>query len=276
MNNWPRGEQMNREPMKTRKSTPEERIAAGANEFAFRLSAALADKAGDENMVCSPFSVWLPLAALINAAGEKERPKLLSALNAVGISEVDINETVKGMLYDLTGQREKEYNEKAGLPYHETLRIANIILARNDVTLKTGFGEILSDSFNGHARSIDFSSSEAIDAINNIVSEITEGHISEIVQGFDPTTVAALACAMYFSDRWGWEFEVDRKNLFFSPDGETEAVFIKRSGDEQTYFEDEKVQAISLDFLSGRQWGRFSLSWETMGTVLFVLQWQYL
>ncbi|MDR3139655.1 MAG: serpin family protein, partial [Treponema sp.] len=39
----------------------------GANDFAFRLGAALAEQTGPKNLVCSPLSVWLPLAALVNA-----------------------------------------------------------------------------------------------------------------------------------------------------------------------------------------------------------------
>jgi len=42
-------------------------VAGGANDFAFRLGAALLKDLGDSNFVCSPYSVWLPLAALVNA-----------------------------------------------------------------------------------------------------------------------------------------------------------------------------------------------------------------
>ena len=43
-------------------------VAYGANDFAFKLSAALVKNVNDESFVCSPYSVWLPLAALVNAA----------------------------------------------------------------------------------------------------------------------------------------------------------------------------------------------------------------
>jgi len=230
---------------------PEEIVADKANRFAFRLSRALAEDSGDENMVCSPYSVWLPLAALLNATNSWAKPRLLAALSAAGISEDEINVGVKRILYDLTRQREKEYHEETGYPCHETLRIANLILAGKDVTLKKEFAHILSECFKGRAMHVDFSSREAVERINHWVSETTGGHISDIVSGFAPMTVAAFASAMYFSDRWKWELKVDRKKVFYSPSGEEETVFIKRMGDGQIYYEDEKSQTILLEFLTG-------------------------
>ncbi|MDR1029404.1 MAG: serpin family protein, partial [Treponema sp.] len=83
-------------------------VSRGANDFAFRLSAALAEQAGTENLVCSPLSVWIPLAALVNATEVQYKAGLLTALGLPGLGETAINNGVSGMLYDLTRQREKE------------------------------------------------------------------------------------------------------------------------------------------------------------------------
>ena len=77
-------------------------VASGANEFAFALTSALLNKSGDINFVCSPFSAWLPLAALVNATDEKHRPALQLALGAAGVSADEINEAASRMLYDMT------------------------------------------------------------------------------------------------------------------------------------------------------------------------------
>ena len=45
-----------------------EDIADGANAFAFKLGAELTKKNGDGNLIFSPFSAWVPLAALLGAA----------------------------------------------------------------------------------------------------------------------------------------------------------------------------------------------------------------
>jgi len=91
---------------------------------------------------------------------------------------------------------------------------------------------------------------EAVDAVNNWASEKTDGLISDIVQEFDPRTVAALANSVYFSGKWSWKFNADKtvEDVFYSPSGESRAFYMLREGDNQAYYEDERVQAISMSF----------------------------
>ena len=112
------------------------KAASGANDFAFRLSAELAKNVSDESFVCSPYSVWLPLAALVNATNSQNREALLTALGATGISEEDINKAASRMLYDLTKERDKAFAKEYNEQYHNPLRIANAIFVSNNVTLR--------------------------------------------------------------------------------------------------------------------------------------------
>ena len=228
-------------------------VAGGANDFAFQLSAALAERVGNDNFVCSPYSVWIPLAALVNAADDGSKDSLLSALNASGISEEDINNAASRMLYDLTKQRDKKYAEEYNESYHDPLKIANAIFVGNDATLKKEFAQAFMDFYRGNAMNVDFSSDEAVDAVNEWASENTEGLISNIIQEFDPDTIAAIANAIYFSDRWDREFNPENtaEDIFHSPAGDTTAFFMLREGDNQTYYEDNKVQAMPLRFKTG-------------------------
>ena len=228
-------------------------VAAGANDFAFQLSAALAGTSGDENLVCSPYSVWIPLAALVSATDEPYRAELLDALNASGISDTDINNASSRMLYDLTKQRQKNSVNSDFYPYHNPLQIANAIFVDHNVTLKKDFARNFADYFRGTAMNVDFGSDDAVVAVNQWASDHTEGLITEIVQNFDANTVAALANAIYFSNRWDREFDVNQttEDIFYSPAGDTKAYYMRREGDEQIYYEDDKVQAISLNFKTG-------------------------
>jgi len=235
---------------------PDDRIrsvAGGANDFAFQLSGLLAENAGNENFVCSPYSVWIPLTALVNATDAQSKDSLLSALNASGISEEDINNAASRMLYDLTKQQDKKFAEEYDEEYHDPLKIANAIFVGNDVTLKEGFAQDFMDFYRGSAMNVDFRSSKAVDAVNQWASENTDGLITHIIQEFDPDTVAAIANAIYFSDRWDWEFNLENtvEDIFYSPNGETKAFYMLREGDSQTYYEDDKVQAMPLRFKTG-------------------------
>jgi len=227
--------------------------ARGANEFAFRLSAALIEKSGNGNFVCSPYSVWMPLAALLNATGEEYKESLRAAINSAGISEADINRAASRMLYSLTKQRENELAEEYGEPMIDPLKIANAIFVDKDMTLNKGFAQTFMDYYRGSVMNVDFASEEAVAAVNKWASDNTEGLITDIVGSFEPDTVATLANAIYFSDRWSWEFNPDEttEGVFHSPGGALNAFFMLREGDNQLYYEDENIQATCLQFKTG-------------------------
>jgi serpin B len=224
------------------------KAATGANDFAFRLSATLVKNAGNGNFVCSPYSAWIPLAALVNATDAQNKAALLTALGASGITEADINRASSRMLYSLTNLQNKEYKE-----YYNPLKIANAIFVGKNVTLKKDFAQTFMDYYRGNSINVDFSSRDAVDAVNRWASENTNGLIKNLIQKFDPLTVAAIANAIYFSDRWSWEFDSGqtKEGLFHAPGLDTTASFMLRSGDAQTYYEDSKVQAMPLRFKTG-------------------------
>ena len=222
--------------------------AKGANDFAFRLSAALLKSVGDENFVCSPYSAWLPLAALVNATDEAHKPALLSALGASGITAEDMNLASSRMLYDLTKQQSRDYDN-----YYNPLKIVNAIFVDQNARLKRDFAQTFADYYRGTAINVDFKSPDAVAAVNQWASNNTDGLITDIIQKFDPDTVAAVANAVYFYDGWHWEFDAryTKGDTFHAPGGDTTAMFMVREGDEQPYYEDENVQAMPLYFKAG-------------------------
>ena len=233
-------------PTKTQRfSTP----AASANDFAFRLSKVLLQNNGKQNFVSSPYSVWLPLAALVNATDAANKPALLAALSASGFSEKQLNDAAATMLHNLTGAGAREYEPE----YPNPLCIANAIFVDKKYTLNQSFKKTFADSYQGSFQSVDFLSPSAVKTINDWASKNTDGLIKNIVREFDPLTVAAIANAIYFSDRWSWEFDPSqtKKGTFHGTSGDTDAQFMLREGDKQTYYEDEKIQAMPLQFKTG-------------------------
>ena len=214
--------------------------AEGADDFAFRLSRALLQNAGKGNFVSSPLSVWLPLAALVNGTDAAHMPALLDALGAAGFTGQDIN-AAAALLLRGAGER------------NNPLQIANAIFVGKDQKLNKNFKRIFEESFQGSAQSVDFASPSAVKTVNNWARKHTDGLIKEIIQEFDPDTVAAIANAIYFSDRWSWEFNADltEKDTFHGAQGETQAFFMLREGEGQPYYEDGRLQATSLEFMTG-------------------------
>jgi len=224
--------------------------AAAANDFAFRLTKALLNTSGKKNFISSPFSVWLPLAALVNATDAANKPALLNALGAAGFSEKELNEAAAQMIFALTNEWQKAVQDAN---YYNPLQIANAVFVGENLSLKRAFESVFAESFKGSVLPVDFASPDAVTAVNDWASKNTEGLIKEIVQEFDPQTVAAIANAIYFSDRWQWEFDPQdtKKDTFHGSEGNTKAFFMLRKGDEQIYFEDDKLQAMPLEFKTG-------------------------
>jgi serpin B len=213
-------------------------IARGANDFAFRFAAALApQESGAENFVCSPYSIWLPLAALVNAAEESKKAALVSTLGAAGMSSDDINTASSRMLYDLTKER-------------DPLKMANAIFVSRNETLQDTFVQTFMDFYRGASIKVDFTSENAVAAVNKWASDNTEGLIDSVVSRFEPDTVAAIANAIYYSARWSREFDPKQtvEDVFHARGGDTKAFYMLRGGAALPYYEDDTVQAMPLSF----------------------------
>ena len=223
--------------------------AVGANDFAFRLGCALLAKNGNKNFVSSPYSVWLPLAALVNATNSSQKPVLLNALGAAGFSEKELNDATAQALYSLTDQRKKELGSTY---FHNPLHIANAIFVDKSATLNQNFKKIFAESYLGSAQTVSFSSPDALKTINDWAEKNTGGLIKNILDTISPDAVAVIANAIYFSDRWEKEFnsEQTEQGKFNGTNGKTDAHFMLREGS-GSYYEDEKLQAMPLTFQTG-------------------------
>jgi len=231
-------------PRSIGEDTSMNQVANGVNDFAFRLGAALLEEE-QENFVFSPYSVWLPLAALLNATDETYQEELLAALGASGIDLADVNQAASRMLFDLTNERDQEAKNP--------LRIANAIFVDHNMSLRGQFAQDFMDFYRGSVFNVDFTSRDAVDIVNRWANDQTEGRITDIIEEFDPDAVAAIANAIYFSDSWSWEFNINNtiQDIFYGPKEETEAEFMVRRGQNQLYFENDTLQATRLGFQTG-------------------------
>ncbi|MCL2363840.1 MAG: serpin family protein [Defluviitaleaceae bacterium] len=229
-----------------------ELAARGANDFAFRLGALFAAEIGHDNFVFSPYSVWMPLAALLNATDAAFQVELMEALGVVGIAVEDVNRASSRMMYDLTrvAYRRQELN------WRNPIHIANAIFVRYESELQEPFAQTFLDYFRGEVFRTDFRSPRAVEEINNWGASHTQNHIPEVIEWLHPETVAALVNAIFFSDRWRREFDVQEteRDVFHAPGNDTEAYFMHMewiAGNPTQLFTDDRVQAINLPFSRG-------------------------
>ena len=239
------------QPLISSRSTPTgayRAAARGVNDFAFRLGSAMAHDIGYENFVISPYSIWMPLAALVNATDDRHRPALFEALGLAGIAPEDINRTASRMLFDLTTPRHREWAED----WEEDIvpvRVANALFIDYRQGPRRDFAQVFADYFRGDVISLDFESAGAADAVNAWVNENTQGRIPRIVESFHEDTLAAIANTIYFSGRWRQEFNpgATSQGTFYGPAGESAACFMNMTT-WFVYYEDEHIQAVNMPF----------------------------
>ena len=83
------------------------------NGFALRFTdALLKQKKEGENLIASPYSAWLPLAALVNGCSGATQEQLLKVIGEAGIDTETLNQTVKAVNAGLSQEeRRKSYEE---------------------------------------------------------------------------------------------------------------------------------------------------------------------
>lgn len=216
----------------------------GVNGFALTMGNRLYQENKEKNFVCSPVSLWLPMAALLNAADEGCLDEAGESMGMGGLTPEEVNEMAREMLGRLSRK------EKDNVP---ELLTANVIFVDGKYTVDPSFEKAFSDYYEGAAMAVDFESGEALEIINNWASEHTNGEIPRVLEQLDPDTVAAIANAVYFSDRWETEFlpKDTRKDTFHSADGDVEAEFMHLEKSGKGYYEDDRLQAVKLDFIRG-------------------------
>lgn len=233
-----------------------ERYEDGANGFALRLTrTVLSTKEEGENMILSPYSVWLPLAALGNAADDAVCGELLSVLGKAGYDAERLNEEVKSALALLSCEEEKEWMEENGWEFESPLKIANALFLDQALKVRPEFMAAFADYYEGKLFSVDFTDDAAAEAVNEWARQQTDGRIDRIIDRFEPQTVAAIANAIYFADSWTTEFskEATRDDTFCGTQGDSEIPFMNREFAQMPYYEDETVQITMLSTTKGGQ-----------------------
>lgn len=226
------------------------------NGFALRFTEALLkQKKEGENLIASPYSAWLPLAALVNGCSGATQEQLLKVIGEAGIDTETLNQTVKAVNAGLSQEERRKSYEEYGETFESPLKIANALFVQKDAAVNQTFEQLFSDNYDGKLFSVDFSDSSAANAINSWASEKTDGKIVEIVDSFDADTVAAIANALYFSDSWSSPFleENTTEGTFHGAKQDENAEFMNQKLSDGIYYEDETMQAIVLWTTSGGQ-----------------------
>lgn len=159
------------------------------------------------NVVISPFSVKFVLALLYEAADAESNTK--KELDSVfyGVSSTHLMRDVFHDMLESLKEKSPKY----------TLNIATKMFLRDHITPRPKYQDTLQNKYDTEIQKLDFSKAEeSTDIINKWCSNVTEGHLKEIVNSDQVQNAALLLInALYFDGKWRSPFTETFESAFF-------------------------------------------------------------
>ncbi|HEY0996596.1 MAG TPA: serpin family protein [Gemmatimonadaceae bacterium] len=177
-------------------SSAERTVATAGNQFAFSLLSRLAGAQRGENVFVSPVSASMALGMLLNGAAGSTATEMRGALSLGNAPLAEVNQGYHDLMALLRG-----------LDSSVELRVANGVWVDPSIPLQPAFVQAAKQWFDADARVMDFANPATITAINDWVSQQTNGRIRTIMDDATGEEVMALANAVYFKGRWRKTFD---------------------------------------------------------------------
>ena len=207
----------------------------------------LAELSGEgENAFFSPLSLYLALSMLHNGAA-----------GATG-------EELAALLGTQPGEEGREALNSANARLQEGLALdgeEGTLLIGNSLWLRDSFAGKVEDSFTsaveqfygGQVETLDLSSPQAVETINQWVSQQTAGLIPQAMESLDPNLQVLLLNTVYWKASWQTPFQADAttSQAFRVPQGEKQVEMMHGTLD-LPYYEDDRCQAVALPCQDGR------------------------
>ena len=173
-------------------------VVSTGNGFAFKFFSQLCKAEADKEVFISPFSLDAALCMLCNGAEGDTYSQITAALGFGDMDKDEVNGTYKLLIKALL---EADSSTK--------FTIANAMWLNRQFPVRESYASTLRNSYNATVDNLDFSTSEALDAINSWTNRNTGGMIPTLFERLDPDWVWILANALYFKGVWSEKFKAE-------------------------------------------------------------------
>lgn len=206
------------------------------NEFAVNLFKTQIDM---QSKVISPLSVSYLMGMLANGADGDTQKEIFASLGVGDVTLQTLNESYRALL-----------NSTATADKQTTINIANCIAADKHFSLKSDFRNTVGKMYDAGVESLDFSSSKAVDKINQWCSKQTNGMIPKIVDRLSASDVAVLMNAIYFEGTWETPFEKEltKEENFRGYTRDIKRVQMMHQEDNFSYLNNNTFEAVTLPY----------------------------
>uniref|UniRef100_A0A4W5NL40 Serpin peptidase inhibitor, clade A (alpha-1 antiproteinase, antitrypsin), member 10a n=2 Tax=Hucho hucho TaxID=62062 RepID=A0A4W5NL40_9TELE len=163
-------------------------------DFAARLYRAIASTT-DDNVLLSPFTLSLGLAALMSGADGSTREQLLQGLSLNALDHLRIPELFQSVRDSMA--QSGFVNQGIG------------ILPRQQFKVDSSYRDVVQTKYGGNVQGLDYSDGAAKDTINQFFYTYTREQVKEVVSAIDPQTQMMLITAVFFQGQFALTFNTN-------------------------------------------------------------------
>ena len=216
------------------------------NEFALNLYKAISkDEAEDKSMIVSPLSATYLMGILNDGAAGKTAEEIITALGFGG--KQSVNEFCKTLL-----EQTPEVDPSV------LLQTANCVVVneRQNIELKDQFVSDISNYYKGEVMELDFSSSNALKAVNDWSNRHTDGMIPKLMDQLNGDVALMLMNAISFKATWTEKFDEKdtQTETFTKEDGTKQSVQMMHRHAVARVGEESDCYTLLLPYGSGDKW----------------------
>jgi serpin B len=214
-------------------------IVQANNEFAFDFFKEIAGNAEEKNYMVSPVSLSLALSMAYNGATKDTKTAFENTLKYNQASLEEVNTVNQALIQNLASQKSGSIFE-----------IANSLWIRDGFAVKQDFIKRLEDYYYATSDVLNFNDPNAVDIINDWVSDKTHGKIDEIIKSIPSDAMLYLINALYFNAKWKYEFETkdSKEDDFNLLSGEKKKVTFMNMESTLDYFENDLFSSVILPY----------------------------
>jgi serpin B len=229
-------------------------IVSGNNAFTFDLYHAIS--AGEDNLICSPFTLSQALAMVYGGARGKTAQEMANTLHFT-LPQERLHRAFNSLDLDIRSRTSLAQKNKPTKEVEEAtfdLYIASAVWGQQDLSYEPEYLNLLAQNYDVSVKLVDFEehSQQALDEINRWVSESTDGQIQYILDKLGKYTGLVLANTAYFNSGWYMPFDeaLTAPEPFHLLDGQTKDVSMMHQTSPYLYTAGEGFQAIELPYIN--------------------------
>ena len=216
------------------------------NEFALNLYKAICQgENADKSIIVSPFSATYLMGMLNDGAEGRTAEEITTALGFGG--KQSVNEFCKAMIEQIP-----EVDPSVSLANANCV----VVNERQNIELKDQFVSDISNYYKGEVMKLDFSSSNALKAVNNWSNKHTSGMIPKLMDQLNEDAALMLMNAISFKATWTEKFDEKdtQTETFTKEDGTTQSVQMMHRHAIARVGEESDCYTLLLPYGSGDKW----------------------